>query len=107
MTTPKVQLTAPPRIWLQVSDDKADRDAPFPASALGYEITWCQDPVLECEVSYVRRDLPVPGDEVLDVLSDASKWISNNSTAVLPLLLLKRIEDLKLKIIESQGKGAP
>lgn len=55
---PKVVITAPPRIWLQVSDDVADLDEPFPAGAEG--VTWEQDSVLTCEVPYVRADLAGP-----------------------------------------------
>lgn len=56
MTT-KLQTTGPARIWLQVSDDTADRDQPFPHDRLNYEITWCEDSVLAAEVEYVRADL--------------------------------------------------
>lgn len=53
----KVVATAPERIWLQVSDDAAARDEPFPASVHGDEVTWCQHSVLDCEVEYVRADI--------------------------------------------------
>lgn len=47
--------TAPKRIWLQVGADSYDCNAPFPADVDG--ITWCAEPVLDCEVEYVRADL--------------------------------------------------
>ena len=53
--TDEVTRTAPERIWLQVSDDAADRDAPFPVP--DGDLTWCVDSVVDCEVSYIRADL--------------------------------------------------
>ena len=56
MTKPnRVTLTAPKRIWLQVSDEKSDRNLPFPPP--GGDITWCAESVEVCEVEYVRADL--------------------------------------------------
>lgn len=56
MSTPnRVTLTAPKKIWLQISDEKSDRKEPFTSSCA--EITWCEDSVLACEVKYVRADL--------------------------------------------------
>ncbi len=55
--TDRLTLTAPPVIYLQVSDDKDDRNIEFPADAFTYEVTWCRDSVLEAEVKYVRADL--------------------------------------------------
>ena len=52
----RVTLTAPKRIWLQVSEDKNDRREPFPPFPDG-DITWSAEPVLSCEVAYVRADL--------------------------------------------------
>lgn len=54
MALPKVVLTAPERIWLQVSDQEYDKDVDFPIDS---EVTWCQDSVLDCEVAYIRDDL--------------------------------------------------
>ena len=53
----RLTLTAPKRIWLQISDDKDHRLLPFPATH--EDITWCEDSALECEVEYVRADLCV------------------------------------------------
>lgn len=55
---PKVTLTAPSQIWLQVSDDVAGMDEPFPTGAEG--VTWERGSVLACEVPYVRADLAAP-----------------------------------------------
>ena len=52
----RVTLTAPKRIWLQVSDEKADRKEPFPPTPDG-DITWCHESVFDCEVAYIRADL--------------------------------------------------
>lgn len=49
--------TAPERIWLQISDDKCHLDEEFPH---GFEVTWCEDSVMDCEVEYVRADLVAP-----------------------------------------------
>ena len=55
----KVAETAPERIWLQVSDLAEDNEEPFPVDGSTYEgITWCCDSVLDCEVQYVRADVP-------------------------------------------------
>ena len=52
----RVTLTAPKRIWLQVSEDKNDRKESFPPIPDG-DITWAAERVLSCEVEYVRADL--------------------------------------------------
>jgi hypothetical protein len=52
----KAVLTAPERIWLQISEDEDHYNESFPHH-VGEEITWCQDSVLACEVEYVRADL--------------------------------------------------
>ncbi len=54
--TNHVTRTAPAEIWLQVSDDAADCRQPFPPVP-DADITWCHEPVLGCEVRYVRADL--------------------------------------------------
>ena len=54
--TNRVILTAPKKIWLQVSEDKNDRREPFPPIPDG-ELTWCHESVCACEVAYVRADL--------------------------------------------------
>lgn len=55
--TNRLTLTAPPVIYLQVSDDKTDLDEEFPA---GFDwiggVTWCQDSATNAEVKYVRAD---------------------------------------------------
>jgi len=61
-TVPRVQKTAPERIWLTVSDDKHDEREPFPEN-YGEEICWSVDaPVAVC-VPYVRADLAAPQDQ--------------------------------------------
>jgi hypothetical protein len=61
-TVPRVQKTAPERIWLTVSDDKHDEREPFPEN-YGEEICWSVDaPVAVC-VPYVRADLATPQDQ--------------------------------------------
>lgn len=55
--TNKVTLTAPERIWLQVSDDEVDLQEPFPKPSDDCFVTWCRDSALNCEVEYVRADL--------------------------------------------------
>jgi len=50
-----VTRTAPPRIWLQVSNEKDDAHKPFPG--VDPYLTWCADSVSACEVEYVRADL--------------------------------------------------
>lgn len=51
----KVVKTAPRRIWIQVSEDKWDKNEPFPDPS--EDMTWCQHSVMDCEVEYVRADL--------------------------------------------------
>ncbi|NKJ21970.1 hypothetical protein [Dyella sp. SG609] len=51
----KVVLTAPERIFLQVSDQEWDSDKPFPVDCDG--VSWWKEPVLDVEVQYVRADL--------------------------------------------------
>ncbi|WP_428383643.1 hypothetical protein [Nevskia ramosa] len=51
--TRKAVLTAPPKIFLQISDDSEHFDAEFP----GDEVTWCADSIATCEVPYTRADL--------------------------------------------------
>lgn len=46
--------TAPKTIYLQISDDEAHLDEPFP---YGEEVTWCADSVVGAEVKYIRADL--------------------------------------------------
>lgn len=53
LTVPRAVATAPERIWLQIGDDRAHMDEPFP----GDEVTWCADSVVDAEVEYVRADL--------------------------------------------------
>ncbi|NII73954.1 hypothetical protein FHW84_002527 [Dyella sp. SG562] len=52
---PKVVLTAPERIYLQVSDQEWDSDKPFPGDCDG--VSWWKESVLDVEVQYVRADL--------------------------------------------------
>ena len=49
-----VTLTAPEKIWLQVSDEKSDRNLTFYPCE---DVSWATRPVLACEVEYVRADL--------------------------------------------------
>lgn len=56
--SPEVVLSAPQKIWLQVSDEEAHIAETFPATDEG--VTWCRDSVLACEVEYVRADLATP-----------------------------------------------
>lgn len=77
-------LTAPERVWLQVSDD-ADhyREAWDHASA--ESATWCADSVLECEVPYVRADIaaglaPFTAPRALDLV-DALQRIAAEQSA--------------------------
>lgn len=67
--------TAPERIWLQVSDDKYDSESEFPANHGG--ITWCQDPVVEAEVEYVRADIAAFGS----ANSNAFRWLAKRLIA--------------------------
>lgn len=55
----KVVSTAPKRIWLQVSDEDAHFNEPFPEAANG-DVSWCVDSVMACEVEYIRADLSAP-----------------------------------------------
>lgn len=56
--TNRLTQTAPPIIYLQVSDDKSDlEEIDFPTHAMNYEVTWCQDSAVNAEVKYVRADL--------------------------------------------------
>ena len=57
VAVPRVVVTAPERIWLQISEDKMDQHEDFPAND---EVTWCRDSVVSCEVEYVRKDLARP-----------------------------------------------
>ena len=50
----RVTLTAPKRIWLQVSNEKSDRDLPFYPCE---NVPWTAQRVLACEVEYIRADL--------------------------------------------------
>ena len=50
----RVTLTAPERIWLQVSDEKSDRNLTFYPCE---DFSWTTRPVLACEVEYIRADL--------------------------------------------------
>lgn len=51
----RLRDTAPARIWLCVSDDKADQSQPFPGDT--GEVTWADNPATVCGVEYVRVDL--------------------------------------------------
>lgn len=51
----RLTMTAPERIWLQVSEDEADQAEPYPGTH--NEVTWCRHSVGGAEVAYVRRDL--------------------------------------------------
>lgn len=51
----KLTSTAPPRIWLQVSDDETDHNEAFPATS--DEVTWAARPAVACAVGYVRNDV--------------------------------------------------
>ena len=68
--TNKLTRTAPPRIWLQCSDDPGDVRSNFCDCDAG-DVTWCKDSVLAAEVEYVRADLvreimPCNLDELAD-----------------------------------------
>lgn len=52
---PPVQLTAPDRIYLQVSEEERDQAEEFPKDHAG--ITWFLEPTAACEVAYIRADL--------------------------------------------------
>lgn len=52
----RLQETAPARIYLQVSDEIADNESPFPEGPSA-DVSWCSESVLNCEVEYVRADL--------------------------------------------------
>ena len=52
---PLLVRTAPERIFLQVADDDVYMDESFPEDES--EVTWCAQPILLCEVEYVRADL--------------------------------------------------
>ncbi|WAC72107.1 hypothetical protein OU995_21435 [Roseateles sp. SL47] len=57
-TDPQVVVsTAPACIYLLVSDDPEHRGKPFPKNPDGDEVTWCPEPVLECNVAYLRADV--------------------------------------------------
>lgn len=81
MTLPKVVLTAPERIWLQVSDQEYDKDVDFPIDS---EVTWCQDSVVETEVEYVRKDLAQPVDltAIREVIEYIKIEISDDGTTI-------------------------
>jgi hypothetical protein len=50
-----VTKTAPRIIFLCISDDEVDNDAPYPG---GFDdITWSTDQPVDCTVKYVRADL--------------------------------------------------
>ena len=50
--------TAPQRVFLQISDDEANYNDPWPAeSEYSGDITWCSESALACEVEYTREDL--------------------------------------------------
>lgn len=53
----EVQLTAPKRIHLNVSDDIEYHARAFPRDPHGDEVTWSEEAALECTVAYVRADL--------------------------------------------------
>ena len=60
MVVSEMVRTAPERIWLQVSDEPADIDDPFPRPITD-EMTWSTGQCVACEVEYVRADLsPTP-----------------------------------------------
>ena len=71
----KLTETAPPRIWLQVSDGAFNSESEFPTDHEG--ITWCQDSVLESEVAYVRAD--IASAEAWD--HSAFEWLSKRLIA--------------------------
>ena len=55
--TRKAILTAPERIWLQISDDALCLDSDeFPSDH--EHVTWCDTPVVGQEVEYIRADIP-------------------------------------------------
>lgn len=86
LTVPQAVATAPKRIWLQVSDDRADMDEPFP----GDGATWCADSVVDAEVEYVRADLapppstPCPHTRSSGVGEWATHWCSLNGPPAVP-----------------------
>lgn len=53
-----LDLSAPPRVWLQVNvdGDEDDRSEVIPREAWG-ELTWCSESIGGQEVQYVRADL--------------------------------------------------
>ncbi len=75
LTVPQAVATAPKRIWLQVSDDRADMDEPFP----GDGATWCADSVVDAEVEYVRADLAPPPSAPCPHIrsSGGGEWATN------------------------------
>lgn len=82
--TRKAVLTAPKRIWLQISDEEEHYDEPFQSD----EVTWCQDSVVACEVEYVRADLatnapPLSDERQREATSAAAP---NSSEAAVPLI---------------------
>lgn len=87
----EVTRTAPERIWLQVSDDEAHKDEPFP-DASTEEITWCTASVTECEVEYVRADRLRLVLEENKRLAEAGKW-QPMETAPKNVTLLGVVED--------------
>jgi hypothetical protein len=62
----RLQQTAPPEIWLQISDDPEHYQEEFPK--YHEEISWCNESTLSCEVRYVRADLapPARGDDMTE-----------------------------------------
>ncbi|MBP6564348.1 MAG: Lar family restriction alleviation protein [Burkholderiales bacterium] len=74
LTVPQAVATAPKRIWLQVSDDRADMDEPFP----GDGATWCADSVVDAEVEYVRADLAPPPSASEPITGGTKLWLWRN-----------------------------
>ena len=72
--------TAPERIWLQTSGE------PFDEVYADYqdEITWCQDPINEGDVEYIRADLAKPRAKQLEW---SSPWGDRDEQAYSPVAL--------------------
>lgn len=55
---PRVIEEAPQKIYLQIGDEPEDFDGPWPTdAAISGDVTWSAEPVLVCEVPYVRADI--------------------------------------------------